>query len=1492
MFNNPIHQDINEKESSQTESRILADDNDDQSKSSSSSESEKLLEPTEQNIEASQFGDQSSVQQFGNQLFDPDQIDLNQSKSSKKDHVSQNTKNLGAPSGEVRTSGGQLLYHFRMERESERGVGRQENIPTSFDKKKISNDGGGLPYRDERTEAVRNASSATNEKFRKTPVESHQQSTSGRFIASDTNYADQFQQTSDSSRDERKETRYPGAQIHVVANPFPMLSVEQQKQSEQEFKGDLRETANFDPLVQKRDSHSESRGTEKHYNPFNLSKTDEHENMLRPSGDFGFHKNPAIENGKTFKKTELNEITENPAEYRDSAMEDTEKSSMHQTKQSYRGNDHGTYFNTVIEQNNHRIAHGNEDSMQKPEKPAKMIGLNQVFEGEGARDSQPGVPMFKNMFYKDYQNQDASLNSSNQKTDSVISRSRDPSHINRESASKNESGNLKLINLDDLRRDNQQSKQQNLNPIQANIISESNDSYSQEGHRSHLDDSNVYNKIHKVLQEGNDQDDLNETQRQLIQDMNNEQRRTLLTHLLSSDLDPKSGWAERLSSISKALERKSGVTDHGDGHHFINQDDIEFFTKLLDISAIPHHNDNHVEIDLDQIPTPRGHEEKSHNRRSPKGDRQNERLEDFKQNRSEHPKQQRFQAAPNLNVKLELGFDEHGAHSKKQPDYQFQQTDKIPSKPTQINEGQLAPTEKIIRPKQQERTQAMNLEKITPSSKTRQEELLRISPHATVTSSGGLSYTSPVNRLKLRAELQQSMMSLQKDLIERREGLNNLHSLMRTQSPDKPITVEKPKPIQTYEYKPLLSLTSQEAAKNLVENFLSKNTGNGGMYKREERFSEAGSIGGQHSPAKSEKPIYEMWEPRGTESGSITSKKNYSTHQAEVQPFRDTLTMISGAPVVYQHTKKANEEFSNFGKLREHTADSQRESYRSQNDSIKGMNSAYQGGGRSSSNVHNTSAYSEKGRSRDGERDNPGRLQLGQQESTRNGPTSQVLSDDYKGMPNSDRFESPQHNYKYVSNRQSFDFEGPGDSPINYKKTVSIPYDQHQQKISFNDQELRATESFTLSVKPPTVQKISKEATQNINQKNSEKVKSTMPNPKMAHRHETEKSSSREMHNTIKKPMTKTASAEVDNDALGEEVTAISIPRSIVKPTNVKFASALYPQNTFGRKMKGDQASRPVRPPEARKINKDIFCMDCEEFVPLEQVDYHSEYCVKSIENSRRRGIFENSDSKQDEETKIEDLNQKIERIIVKLNDHLRTSGQKTIRPEFSDSCKKLVKIARDVVSEDANTELLSRKMQDFDQAFAPISITTQEQEIGTVIYLQRLFVGLQNKVEIFKDVRKNTVIQLQEQLQIYERETLRRKAELELWQYQTEMLQAIQRNDARNMKYLRNELKGNFEVISQIHSEIASSADQSEDTLGTVESEVSIGRNSNKGADTDREALRRYFYTEAVNYKLTLPANHPGRNLLISELYDQCAAQNIQKEDYVKFIKQQYAMT
>ena len=100
-------------------------------------------------------------------------------------------------------------------------------------------------------------------------------------------------------------------------------------------------------------------------------------------------------------------------------------------------------------------------------------------------------------------------------------------------------------------------------------------------------------------------------------------------------------------------------------------------------------------------------------------------------------------------------------------------------------------------------------------------------------------------------------------------------------------------------------------------------------------------------------------------------------------------------------------------------------------------------------------------------------------------------------------------------------------------------------------------------------------------------------------------------------------------------------------------------------------------------------------------------------------------------------------------------------------------------------------------------------------------------------------------------------------------MMKEIKQTDLKNLKFIKKD-KLDVEVLSQLRSEVDS---DTQSVTGYTGSEMG-GFNLNiktipYQAGSVGEEQKRLFYSEAVNIKMSLPPNHPGREVLIQEIYN-----------------------
>lgn len=63
------------------------------------------------------------------------------------------------------------------------------------------------------------------------------------------------------------------------------------------------------------------------------------------------------------------------------------------------------------------------------------------------------------------------------------------------------------------------------------------------------------------------------------------------------------------------------------------------------------------------------------------------------------------------------------------------------------------------------------------------------------------------------------------------------------------------------------------------------------------------------------------------------------------------------------------------------------------------------------------------------------------------------------------------------------------------------------------------------------------------------------------------------------------------------------------------------------------------------------------------------------------------------------------------------------------------------------------------------------------------------------------------------------------------------------------------------------------------------------KAGAAENEKTKIKFYSAAVNIKLGLPPQHPGKDILISDLYEKFKTMNIPNEDWNNFLKKEFGL-
>jgi len=364
------------------------------------------------------------------------------------------------------------------------------------------------------------------------------------------------------------------------------------------------------------------------------------------------------------------------------------------------------------------------------------------------------------------------------------------------------------------------------------------------------------------------------------------------------------------------------------------------------------------------------------------------------------------------------------------------------------------------------------------------------------------------------------------------------------------------------------------------------------------------------------------------------------------------------------------------------------------------------------------------------------------------------------------------------------------------------------------------------------------------------------------------------------------ASFDVNMTICQEDISEIRVP---IK--HYHSNREIFNRTIFGFQVKKDKFIRGI---DQRKIEKDILeiiCINCQEFIKVTDVDEHSKVCYQTVQkpadNQSELTHFNHT---------VQELNQKIHSIVLKLQKKLEIL---TVPDLIKNSVQEILIKTQQIINEDSNLELIDSLITDIQMKINLIEQQpSSSQNISILIFLHRIALLSKEKYSELELVRYDDVelIQLQQQIQAYERETMKQKAELELWKYQAEMMHEIKINDDKNLKYVKAQYRKDLEILSQIQSDIDYS-DGEESCAGTsVTSAMPFNFEStlaykSAAENAENEKMKIKFYSTAVNLKLTLPPNHPGKDILISDLYEKLKNEKVPPEEWNNFLKKEFGM-
>lgn len=133
----------------------------------------------------------------------------------------------------------------------------------------------------------------------------------------------------------------------------------------------------------------------------------------------------------------------------------------------------------------------------------------------------------------------------------------------------------------------------------------------------------------------------------------------------------------------------------------------------------------------------------------------------------------------------------------------------------------------------------------------------------------------------------------------------------------------------------------------------------------------------------------------------------------------------------------------------------------------------------------------------------------------------------------------------------------------------------------------------------------------------------------------------------------------------------------------------------------------------------------------------------------------------------------------------------------MASSIEEILKLGFDALQENDDSSLLDEFIQQMNDRIEMIDFP--KEFLSLLVLLNRIVLLAKEKcsdIEFakFDDEELHT---LQQQIQEYERETIKQKAELEIWKYQADMMHKIKLQDDKNIKYVKTQYRKDMELLS-----------------------------------------------------------------------------------------------
>ncbi|CAD8185486.1 unnamed protein product [Paramecium octaurelia] len=303
-----------------------------------------------------------------------------------------------------------------------------------------------------------------------------------------------------------------------------------------------------------------------------------------------------------------------------------------------------------------------------------------------------------------------------------------------------------------------------------------------------------------------------------------------------------------------------------------------------------------------------------------------------------------------------------------------------------------------------------------------------------------------------------------------------------------------------------------------------------------------------------------------------------------------------------------------------------------------------------------------------------------------------------------------------------------------------------------------------------------------------------------------------------------------------------------------------------------------------------VLCVICEDLIPFEDVDSHS---IRCLAKSKQQAKTQNA------HTLILNLNQKLEQLKQNIIIQSKQLEDELVNNEEIINCiTKIIQCSQNYKKLKQYNELLAQQYQKYQSNF-------DQKRFIMILTLQRVLAVSQEKqlkLQFVEESQNNQLEDesfLQNELSRLNKQVEIEKANLEQAKFEQELFKKIQKEDLENMKYLRAQyLEQNVdnEVLSQINSEwdVRNPETKTNRVTNSIVSDIqyqrdfdglAIRKEGSSPTIIQNEDQKKAFYQLAVQIKLNLPHNHPGKNLLLQDAYEKAVSLKVSRNGWEKFI-------